>query len=83
MPFPKGKSGNPKGKKPGTPNKFTKQFKELLTETFHQLESEKGKGLLEWGKKNEGDFYKICARLIPTELTGEGGGDITIRIVRD
>ena len=58
------------GREKGTPNKFTKTFKELLARTINELELE-GPTFMDWAKENPTEFYKIAARLIPTELTGE------------
>ncbi len=78
------------GRSKGTPNKFNKQFKDLLTETIHALEDNSDKkeddpetGLLAWAKKHPTDFYRICSKLVPQEMVGEFTGDITIRVVRD
>jgi len=90
MPFSKGESGNPKGKKKGTPNKITKAFKDILVETIHTLENNSGKGedeartgLLAFAKKNPKEFYRIASKLVPQDMVGELNGDITIHIKRD
>jgi hypothetical protein len=38
--------------------------------------------MAEWAKENKTEFYKLYARLIPTEVTGAGGGPLTVEIVR-
>jgi len=35
-----------------------------------------------WAKKNQTDFYKIAARLIPTEKASQNDTNITVEIVR-
>ncbi|MGR3218811.1 MAG: hypothetical protein ACUZ8H_03205 [Candidatus Anammoxibacter sp.] len=78
MAFEKGnKLGN--GRPKGAGNKFTTQFKDLLTETYQALEKKKETGLLVWAQNNPTDFYKICAKLIPLQITGEGGEAIKIQ----
>ncbi len=67
MAFKKGnKEGKGRGK--GTQNKHTIAFKQLLTTTYLALEKKNGHGLQKWAEKNPSDFYKICARLIPSEI---------------
>jgi len=77
MPFEKGNKLS-KGRKKDTPNRFTKQFKDLLTETYQALEEKKGHGLQTWAEKHPTDFYRICSKLVPQQITGEGGGPVEI-----
>jgi len=39
--------------------------------------------LIEWARspENRGAFYALCARLIPVQLTGEGGEPLRIEVV--
>lgn len=64
-PFEKGNKGKPKG----AVNKLTKTFKELLTESIKDLQLDKKANLTSWAKENPTEFYKIAAKLIPTEVT--------------
>lgn len=79
----KGHTNNPKGRPKGIPNKFTKQFKDLLTETIQALEEKRDHGLMAWAEKHPSDFYRICSKLVPQEMVGEFTGDITIRVIRE
>ena len=36
--------------------------------------------LAHWAHANPGDFYKIWARTIPSQVTGEGGGPIQVQV---
>lgn len=76
-PFPKGHAKRG-GRKPGTPNKITKAFREAVLSVFGQLGGEQH--LLKWAKEEPTEFYKIAARLIPTELTGPAGKGFTLLI---
>ena len=64
------------GRKKGTPNKVTTSMKQALYEAFN------GTGgvdqLIAWARqpRNRGEFYRLCARLIPTEIVGADGGPI-------
>ncbi len=61
-----GKTG---GRQPGTPNKITASFKELVQKTFQALEDDPNEGgMLTWAKANKTEFYKISSKLIPTEV---------------
>lgn len=71
MPFEKGKSGNKDGRPKGSENALTKQMKtvkETVLSVFHDLQEDKKANLKEWGKQNPTEFYKIAAKLIPTEI---------------
>lgn len=61
--------GNP-GRPAGVENKLTKTFKAALMATFHELGGVEH--LTQWAKTNPTEFYKIAARLIPTEIVGPG-----------
>jgi hypothetical protein len=70
------KPGRPKGlpktggRKKNTPNKITSAFKTALLEAFQKMGGTDA--LVKWAKKNPTEFYKICARLIPHEVSGPG-----------
>lgn len=57
------------GRKPGQKNRVNLAFRDMVVNVI-----EKGGGeawLLQWAKKNQTEFFKIAARLIPTELVGK------------
>lgn len=58
------------GRQKGTPNKLTKSVKEAFEVAFHAMQDKPGVKLSEWGEENPTEFYKLAARLIPTELSG-------------
>jgi hypothetical protein len=72
-----------KGPGPGRPkgmqNKTTQSVKAALTEAFEQMGGVKS--LVAWGEAEPAEFYRIWGRLVPHEVSGEGGGPITIKIV--
>lgn len=59
------------GRKAGTPNKLTKSVKEAFEQAFNAMQEEPGVKLGDWGKTNPTEFYKLAARLIPTELNAK------------
>ena len=64
------------GRRKGTPNKITKAFRHAVINVFNRLGGEDH--LWRWAKRNPTEFYKIAARLIPTEIVGHDGGAIKI-----
>lgn len=58
------------GRKPGTPNKVTVSVKAALVEAFDQLGGVTS--LVDWAKGNPTEFYKLWAKLAPTEIKVEG-----------
>ena len=65
--FEKGNSGKPKG----ALNKLTKSVREHVLDVFNQLQDDTNSNLLEWAKKHPTDFYKIAAKLIPTDIKAD------------
>lgn len=54
------------GRRKGTPNKTTVAVKAALTSAFTQLGGVDN--LVTWGKDNPGEFFKLWAKLLPTEV---------------
>ena len=74
MPFEKGKSGNPNGRKKGAENEITKKMKtvkETVLNVFNQLQDDPETDLVSFAHKFPRDFHQIAAKLIPTEIKGE------------
>lgn len=61
------------GRKAGTPNKVTATVKSVFEDTFKQLQKDPKKphALANWAQAEPTEFYKLAAKLIPTELKGE------------
>lgn len=62
-------TGQPKigGRQPGSENKFTKSVKEAFAEAFDRMGG--ADALVEWGKENPTDFYKLASKLIPVDVS--------------
>jgi hypothetical protein len=56
------------GRVKGTPNKLTTSFKEAVQTVYHEIGG--NENFARWARRNETEYYKIAARLIPTEITG-------------
>lgn len=61
---PQGGGGSRKGK----PNKIGRIVKENVIEVFNLLGGVES--MVKWARSNKTEFYKLYARLIPTEVTG-------------
>jgi hypothetical protein len=80
VPWPKGKPnpnfvrgpGRPKGRK----NKINVSFREATMQVFR--ENGGTKWFASWAKGEPTEFFKIAARLIPTEITGPNGEALRI-----
>jgi hypothetical protein len=62
------------GRKKGAPNKVTTQAKEAFNLAFEGMGGVTA--LTDWGNENKTEFYKLYARNIPQQVTGEGGGAV-------
>jgi len=56
------------GRRKGTQNKTTRAFKEAVILAFEGIGGDDG--FQTWARDNRTEFYKIAARLIPTEVAG-------------
>ena len=65
MPFLPGK---PKtgGRRPGVPNRLTTAFREAVQHVYDDIGGHEA--FSSWAKENPTEFYRIAARLIPTEM---------------
>lgn len=61
------------GRTRGTPNKLTAAFKEAVLLAYDSIGGDAA--FATWAQKNQTDFYKIAARLLPQEMrhAAEGG----------
>ena len=78
--FTKG-MGKIAGRRRGTPNKLTASFREAVLTTFENIGGTDG--LTTWASENPMEFYKIAARLIPTEIKCSEGRQIRVIVNRD
>ena len=69
------------GRQRGTPNKITRAFRESVQIAYDAIGGDEA--FASWARENPTEFFKICARLIPTELTGSENGGVTVIIARN
>jgi len=77
--YKKGQSGNPAGRKPGTPNKITKDIKSCYMEVFDRMGG--AEGLLKWAKENPDVFYGQISKLLPKGIEMKSDQELTINII--
>ena len=65
--FKKGEGGRPAG----IPNKLTTTVKETVLAVFNELQEDPEVKLSAWAKKEPTEFYRIAAKLIPTEVNAK------------
>ena len=65
------------GRQKGTPNKFTSQLKDMILQAL----SEAGgvEYLKEQAEKSPGAFLTLVGKVLPLQVTGEGGGAVVIK----
>ena len=63
------------------PNKLTSSAKEAFALAFQGIGG--ADALTEWARGEPGEFFKLYARLIPTEVAADVKGALEIRIVRE
>jgi hypothetical protein len=67
------------GRQAGTPNKVTTAFKDAVRFVYDDIGG--NAAFASWAKENQTEFYKIAARLIPTEIAARDSG-VTVIIAR-
>lgn len=60
------------------PNKTTTAFKQAVLLCFEGIGGDKA--FQKWAKKNPTEFYKIAARLIPSEVVGDPERPLGIKV---
>ena len=57
------------GRKAGTPNKITTSIKEAFKQAFDEMGGVEA--LVNWGKANDTEFYKLASKLIPQDIKAD------------
>lgn len=79
MGAPKGHPRYGGGRKKGVPNKSTAEVKAALHDAFVKLGGVKS--LVAWGKDNQTEFYKLWAKLLPTEIKNADGEALMLKVI--
>jgi len=64
------------GRNKGTPNKLSGSAKENIAAVFVRLGGTAA--MAKWAETNKTAFYNLYSKLLPHEITGEGGGPVQI-----
>lgn len=77
------KRGGTTGRKRGTPNKVTRQLKDMILTALDRAGGHKGGvGYLTWAaKKQPRAFLALVGRVLPLQVTGGTDNKLTIEIV--
>lgn len=67
------------GRSAGTPNKLTTAFKSAVLVAYDGIGGDAA--FTRWAAKNQTEFYKIAARLIPTEIVGNPDQPMVTKVV--
>ena len=68
-----------KGRPKGVPNKSTIAVKQALIDAFDRIGGVAK--LVEYGKAEPGEFYKLWVKVLPLEIAGADGGALTVQIL--
>lgn len=66
------------GRQKGSENKLTGLAKDNIAAVFNRLGGTAG--MAAWAEEHKTEFYRLYARLIPVQVTGEGGGPVQARL---
>lgn len=68
------------GRPRGTQNKVTTSFKDAVKLVYQDIGGHTA--FASWARENPTDFYKICSRLIPSEVNVKGESALTVIVNR-
>lgn len=68
------------GRTKGTPNKISSGVKSNIIAVFDKIGGRDA--MAAWAEENKTEFYRLYSKLLPTEITGEGGGPLTVKVVQ-
>lgn len=68
-----------RGRPKGAPNKTTAAVKDMILQALNEAHEDGGAGYLkEQAEKNPTAFLTLVGKVLPLQLTGEGGGAIQV-----
>jgi hypothetical protein len=67
------------GRQKGTPNKITRDIREAVLQSFEIVGG--AQYLAEQARANPTAYLSLVGKVLPMQVTGEGGGPVSIQIV--
>lgn len=72
------------GRRKGSVNHFTRSVRQVMADTFNEMQLLPDVNLLDWAKENPTEFYKLSAKLIPEQVeTYDNTPRVTIQLIPD
>ena len=71
------------GRQKGSLNKITQEMqtvREVVLAAFHTMQEDPENNIIEWGKRETTEFYRIASKLLPNEVVAEVKQVINIKI---
>lgn len=69
------------GRQKGSQNRITRAFKDAIRIVYDDIGGHAA--FAAWARDNPGDFYRIAARLIPSEVQIQEQREVTVVVVRN
>lgn len=67
------------GRRRGTPNRFTAQFRDALRIVYDEIGGHEA--FAAWARENRGDFYRIMSKLLPAEVARPREESAALKVV--
>lgn len=72
----RGGKRNGAGRPAGVPNKLSAAVKDNIIEVFERIGGVESMAV--WATENQTQFFNLYAKLLPLQVTGEGGGPLLV-----
>lgn len=68
------------GRTIGSGNKANLSMKQTVEQTLRWLQTQPRSNMRDWAKENPTEFYRIAAKLIPTQITGDNDAPLICEV---
>lgn len=68
------------GRPVGVPNKLSATVKDNVIQVFEAIGGVENMAL--WAAENQTQFYNLYTKLLPLQVSGEGGGPLVVEVLR-